>query len=103
MDEAIIRNARIRDEGTRNLVQAAIAAGVRRVVAQSIAWAYAPGPEPPSEDDPLDTEAEGGRAVSVRGVAAMETCVLNAPPLAGGGLRYGQDSGQGQGERKRDV
>src|SRR3569832_2219477 len=44
MTEAIARNARIRDEGTRNLVEAAKAAGARRLIAQSIAWAYAPGP-----------------------------------------------------------
>jgi nucleoside-diphosphate-sugar epimerase len=42
MAEAIVRNARIRDQGTRNLLTAAAAAGARRVVAQSIAWAYAP-------------------------------------------------------------
>src|SRR5581483_1792627 len=44
MQEAIVRNARIREEGTRNLVKAALAAHVRRLVAQSISWAYAPGP-----------------------------------------------------------
>jgi nucleoside-diphosphate-sugar epimerase len=41
--DALARNARIRDEGTRNLVAAARNAGARRLVAQSIAWAYAPG------------------------------------------------------------
>src|SRR6476469_4318403 len=49
-------NARIRIEGTRNLMAAAQAADVRRVIAQSIAFAYAPGPEPHHEDDPLDLE-----------------------------------------------
>jgi nucleoside-diphosphate-sugar epimerase len=33
---------RLRREGTRNLIAAARAAGVRRLVAQSIAFAYAP-------------------------------------------------------------
>jgi nucleoside-diphosphate-sugar epimerase len=43
-------NAAIRVQGTRNLVDAAHTAGVRRIVAQSIAWAYAPGdaPRPPT-------------------------------------------------------
>ena len=59
MGAAIVRTARIRSEGTRNLVRAAIAAGARRLVAQSIAWAYAPGAEPHAETDPLDTGAEG--------------------------------------------
>ena len=59
--DALARNARIRDEGTRNLVAAAHGAGARRLVAQSIAWAYAPGPQPHSEEHPLDTNAEGDR------------------------------------------
>jgi nucleoside-diphosphate-sugar epimerase len=97
MSEAIARNARIRDEGTRNLVNAAIAAGARRLIAQSIAWAYAPGPEPHSERDPLDLDAQGDRSVSVRGVAALENRVLTSPPLAGVVLRYGQVYGPGTG------
>src|SRR4051794_30107630 len=36
-------NARLRIEGTRNLVDAALAVKVRRVIAQSIAFAYAGG------------------------------------------------------------
>src|SRR5581483_1492346 len=39
--EQFERNNRLRREGTRNLVAAARAAGARRVVAQSIAFAYA--------------------------------------------------------------
>lgn len=90
-------NARIRSEGTRNLVAAAIAAGATRLIAQSIAWAYAPGPEPHAEDDPLDIHAEGARAITVGGVAALERQVLNAPPMAGIVLRYGQIYGPGTG------
>jgi nucleoside-diphosphate-sugar epimerase len=100
MKEAIARNARIRDEGTRNLVQAIRAAGSRRLIAQSIAWAYAPGPEPHAEVDPLDILAEGDRAVSVGGVVALERWTLESPPLAGVILRYGQIYGPGTG---RDV
>src|SRR3954470_12696484 len=40
---ALGRNARLRTEGTRNLMAAAQAAGVERVIAQSIAFVYAPG------------------------------------------------------------
>ena len=39
-------NARLRQFGTRNLMDAALAAGASRMVAQSGAWLYAPGPEP---------------------------------------------------------
>jgi nucleoside-diphosphate-sugar epimerase len=95
MAQAIPRNARIRSEGTRNLVRAAIVAGVRRVIAQSIGWAYAPGPEPHAESDPLDVNAEGDRGVTVRGVIALEDQILASPPLEGIVLRYGQLYGPG--------
>jgi nucleoside-diphosphate-sugar epimerase len=95
--EALARNARIRDEGTRNLVEAAIAAGARRLIAQSIAWMYAPGPEPHSEADPLDLDATGSRAVSMKGVAALENRTLNSPPLQAVVLRYGYIYGPGTG------
>ena len=96
MAESVPRNARIRTEGTRNLVAAAVAAGATRIVAQSIAWGYAPGPEPHGEADPLDHAAEGARAVSIGGVTALEAAVLGAP-LAGIVLRYGQFHGPGSG------
>jgi nucleoside-diphosphate-sugar epimerase len=60
MVEGTQRNARMRSEGTQNLVSAALASGVPRLIAQSIAWMYAPGPEPHSEADPLDMQAIEG-------------------------------------------
>jgi nucleoside-diphosphate-sugar epimerase len=97
MDEAIRRNARIRSEGTANLVAAAREAGVQRMVAQSVAWLYAPGPEPHGEDDPLDTAATGNRQVSVGGVSALEQAVLSAHAMVGVVLRYGRIWGPGTG------
>lgn len=97
MADAVVRNARIRSEGTRNLVDAAVAAGCERMVAQSIAWAYAPGPQPYTEAQPLDLDAQGARSVSVVGVAALERCVLDTPGLQGAVLRYGQLYGPGSG------
>jgi nucleoside-diphosphate-sugar epimerase len=94
---ALARNARIRDEGTRNLVAAARNAGARRLIAQSIAWAYAPGPRPYGEDHPLDLNAEGDRLVSVRGVESLERQSLQASPLEGVVLRYGRLYGPGSG------
>jgi nucleoside-diphosphate-sugar epimerase len=96
MAEFAARNARLRREGTANLVKAAVVAGTRRLIAQSIAWAYAPGPLPHREDDPLDRDAEGLRAVSVGGVIALEEAVL-AAPLEGIVLRYGRLYGPGTG------
>src|SRR6201996_1608035 len=78
MAEASQRNARIRDEGTRNLLVAALAAGARRMLAQSIGWAYADGSLPHAEGDPLDTNFDGPRGVTLRGVASLERQVLEA-------------------------
>jgi nucleoside-diphosphate-sugar epimerase len=93
--EALRRNARIRRDGTHNLVAAARAAGVRRLIAQSIAWVYAPGAEPHGEDDALDLAAEGARQLTVDGVVALEDAVLNAAPIEGIVLRYGWLYGPG--------
>lgn len=95
MGAAVPRNARIREEGTRNLVMAAHAAGARRLVAQSIAWAYAPGREPHPESDPLDNAAQNERGVTLRGVIALESLTLQSAPLEGVVLRYGQLYGPG--------
>jgi nucleoside-diphosphate-sugar epimerase len=67
---ALVRNARVRDEGTRNLVAAAVAAGAARLIAQSIAFSIS------------DT------------LKAFERQVLDAP-LEGIVLRYGQFYGPG--------
>lgn len=90
MANAVENNARIRTEGTRNLVAAARAAGATRLIAQSIAWAYRPGDTPYLETCPLDVEAQGSRGISVGGVAALEKQVLSEPTLNGTVLRYGQ-------------
>jgi len=86
-------NARVRIEGTRNLMAAAQAAGARRVIAQSIAFIYAPGPEPHGEDDPLDP-AEAHRS-TIEGVVSLEQAVLGTPGIEGIVLRYGRLYGPG--------
>ncbi|WP_122241450.1 NAD(P)-dependent oxidoreductase [Pseudomonas syringae] len=97
MAKAVENNARIRTEGTHNLVAAARAAGAIRLIAQSIAWAYRPGDTPYLETCPLDVEAHGSRGISVGGVAALEQQVLSEPALNGTVLRYGQLYGPGTG------
>ncbi|WP_429302542.1 NAD-dependent epimerase/dehydratase family protein [Paraburkholderia sp. GAS199] len=97
MAHAVVNNARIRSEGTRNLVAAASAAGARRFVAQSIAWAYRTGTRPYTETSPLDIDAPAPRSISVQGVVALETCVLEASAMTGTVLRYGQIYGPGTG------
>jgi nucleoside-diphosphate-sugar epimerase len=81
-------NARLRIEGTRNLVDAAMAAGVDTMLAQSIAWIYAPGAAPAVEQDPLDPDAP-----PFPGVSALETAVAAMP--RGVVLRYGMLYGAG--------
>lgn len=94
-EEVVKANVRVRDEGTRNLVDAAISGGARRFIAQSIAWVYAPGPQPYSEDAPLDRDATGPAAITVAGVVALERMALGSPPLEGVVLRYGRLYGRG--------
>jgi nucleoside-diphosphate-sugar epimerase len=100
MADAIGRNARIREEGTRNLIDASIAAGAKRLIAQSIAWMYAPGPQPHREDDPLDRAIDGPRGITLAGVTSLETQTLRSPPLEGIVLRYGQLYGPGTGSEE---
>jgi nucleoside-diphosphate-sugar epimerase len=92
---ALARNARIRSEGTRNIVDATLAADAHRVIAQSIAWAYAPGRTPHGEDDPLDRDAPPPRSTTVNGVIALEEAVLRSTGITGTILRYGQLYGPG--------
>ncbi|OWA33486.1 dTDP-glucose 4,6-dehydratase [Saccharibacillus sp. O16] len=92
-------NARLRTEGTRNLVDASLAVGVRRMIAQSITMNYAPGEGLASEDSPLDVEAPEPRLTSVRGVQALESTAAEMPEsvilrygvLYGAGTWYAQD------------
>src|SRR3954447_22297043 len=87
---------RLRREATRHLVDAAVETGARRVVAQSIAFAYAPeGPDVLDESAPLDTGADGGWGEIVRAVAALEEAVLGGSGFEGVVLRYGQFYGPG--------
>jgi nucleoside-diphosphate-sugar epimerase len=88
-------NMEIRRTGTRNLIDAAAAAGVRKVIAQSIAWAYAPDDagDPATEQDPLDVGAEGARRQMAAAVAALEDIVAEAPEWVV--LRYGLFYGPG--------
>jgi nucleoside-diphosphate-sugar epimerase len=89
--EAQARNAKLRVEGTRNLDAAARAAGVRRFVAQSIAFIYAPAPGLRVETDLLNSDP--AVATNVNGVKALEAETLAMPE--GVVLRYGLLYGEG--------
>jgi nucleoside-diphosphate-sugar epimerase len=96
MTAALVRNARLRDEGTRNLVTAAVHARARRLIAQSIAFIYAEGPKPHTESDPLLPTTHPVYGETVQGVLSLERQVLEAP-LEGIVLRYGLLYGPGTG------
>ncbi len=97
MAEGLIRNARLRIEGTRNLVDAALGAGARRFIAQSIAFVYAPGREPHDESDPLMSPAEEPWRSTMEGVVTLERLATSTPGLDGIVLRYGMFYGPGTG------
>ncbi len=83
--EGLARNSRLRVEGSRNLAAAARAAGVKRLIAQSIAFIYASAPGLRIESDPLN--GDPAMAATVTGVKALEEATLAMPE--GVVLRYG--------------
>jgi hypothetical protein len=80
-----VANARVRTIGTRNLVDAARAAGTRRIVAQSIAFGYQNGALPATEDVTL--------RAGLAGVADLESAVAELQEWVV--LRYGLFYGSG--------
>ncbi|HEX3735461.1 MAG TPA: NAD(P)-dependent oxidoreductase [Solirubrobacterales bacterium] len=87
---------RIRVEGTRNLIAAAQAAGARRLVAESIAFAYEPrGDWVKDEEAPLFERAPGNYGAAFGAIADLERQVTSADGLEGVVLRYGWLYGPG--------
>ncbi|KAA0766461.1 NAD(P)-dependent oxidoreductase [Bacillus sp. SH5-2] len=80
-------NAKIRIEGTRNLVDAAKNVEVKRMIAQSISWAYEPGDSFAIEKDSLDIAAPMPRQVTINGILKLEEAVSEFPEAVI--LRYG--------------
>jgi nucleoside-diphosphate-sugar epimerase len=90
------QNDRLRTEGTANLLAAAKAAGAERFLAQSIAFAYAPGPPGTvhTERDPLIAPEQAPKEFhrSAGAIAELERAVLGAGGVV---LRYGYFYGPG--------
>jgi nucleoside-diphosphate-sugar epimerase len=82
---------RLRTQGTRNLVDAALSAGVQTMVEQSYCL-YAPGPGLADETDPLDVNSPASGAAA-EALVALEATVSEAPH--GVLLRYGTLYGPG--------
>ncbi|MBO0804521.1 MAG: NAD(P)H-binding protein, partial [Nocardiopsaceae bacterium] len=83
--DGLEETARLRTQGTANLITAAARAGASRIVAASIAFATAPAGGPVlTEDAELYLDApDPGWARTVRAVAEHERLVLGTPGLPG--------------------
>jgi nucleoside-diphosphate-sugar epimerase len=90
ISKSLEANARIRIEGTYNLIVAAKSAGAKRFIAQSIGFLYT-GAKPHKEGDPIKPPAD----ISARGVHALEGAVTGTPGIDGIVLRYGKLYGPG--------
>jgi nucleoside-diphosphate-sugar epimerase len=88
-------NNLVRREGTKNLVAAAKASGVRRFLVESMASWYDPkGGGLKTENDPLDLYADEPVGTAVRALDFMEQTVLNSG-MEAVVLRYGALYGPG--------
>jgi nucleoside-diphosphate-sugar epimerase len=93
--EQFAANNRLRREGTRNLVDAARAAEVPRLIAQSIAFAYAQKGGLHDEDDPLAVDSPGPFGDTVGALVDLEDAVTETGGINGLVLRYGYFYGPG--------
>jgi nucleoside-diphosphate-sugar epimerase len=87
---------RVRGEGTRNLMEAARAAGARRFISQSVAFLYEPaGGQVKTEEDATMKAAPAPFGEAMRILLQMERTVTSAVDLEGLALRYGFFYGPG--------
>jgi nucleoside-diphosphate-sugar epimerase len=95
-DQWFARTNALRTQGTENLLAAAQATGVPRMVVQSfVGWNNSrTGGPVKTEDDPLDPEPLKWQRESLAAIRALETLVP-AAPLDGVVLRYGALYGPG--------
>ena len=96
-DRELALTNRLRTEGTDNLLAAARAAGVRRVVAQSFAgWTYErAGGTVKTEDDPLDPEPPPAFRRTLDAIRYLEAALQAAEGIETIALRYGWFYGPG--------
>ncbi|HEY7256849.1 MAG TPA: NAD(P)-dependent oxidoreductase [Solirubrobacterales bacterium] len=95
-EDPLAATNRLREEGTRNLIGAARAAGARRVIGESVAFLYEPSGEwIKDEDAPLFTDAPGRAGDAVAALADLEGQVLEAEGIEGVVLRFGWFYGPG--------
>ncbi|MCI0712059.1 MAG: NAD(P)-dependent oxidoreductase [Chloroflexi bacterium] len=102
--EEFVQTNRIRTEGTRNLMDAAVKAGARQFIAQSYGALYSPhGQGLATEDQPLYLDAPDTFVSLVQAIDTLENIVLNTPGITGTVLRYGHFYGPGTGYTAEGV
>src|ERR671919_65541 len=84
-DETFAQTNRLRTEGTDNLLAAALAVGVRKLVAQSYAgWTFArEGAAVKDEDAALDPAPAGNAKETIAAIRYLEERVVAAKELEG--------------------
>jgi nucleoside-diphosphate-sugar epimerase len=95
MAAAVDANARLRRETVPTFVDAARAAGARRVIAQSISFVTKPDGRPVHDEDAPLWADEPSQKTNVEGVLALEAAVRGAGDLEGVVMRYGFFYGPG--------
>lgn len=96
MEEALVSNAKLREIGTKNLVDASIKAGVKMMIAQSIAFVYEPSTLPHTEESALLNFEDPVYGTTSKAVFSLEEQVLHAPftgIVLRNGLLYGEGTG----------
>ena len=88
MEAALVSHARLRTEGTKNLVDAAVKAGCKRIIAQSISFVYDEGRTPHVEEDALMPLTHPVYGETAEGVRNLERQVVESG-VEGLILRYG--------------
>ncbi len=96
MEKALESNARLREIGTKNLVNASKKAGIEKMIAQSIAFVYEPSALPHTEDSALLNFSDPVYGTTSKAVASLEEQVLNESFIGiilRNGLLYGNETG----------
>jgi len=96
-ERTFARTNDLRTRGTDHLLDAARAAGARRLVAQSFAgWPFArTGGSVKTEEDPLDPQPPPALRTTLEAIRHLEAAVAGAEGLEGVVLRYGGFYGPG--------